>query len=473
MTSDPDLSDLADILAFFPETDSAHRYGWCYQVELTDETLHTVTYARSLAPVPYFKSYQYSKDPDAVDVLHPPTSPRPFKKRGGSQALSPYDFRPSIEIPLEWTNVATIDQTTIQNATWSESVSRQDLLSVGSTGVFNPKLVRIKPDVKLALPVVSPTRELPIDKDPFIAKFAETPSAFQLRVFASARTLAAVVASSRSLQPFHLIFDKRGTDLYVLSRDDESDPATVETNLETITTTTLTVPRDKMQLEFRENTIESTAVNAAFAAFGRDLKEDISLGEPAEAAAVYRQIVIREIEFIIRCPVDAVQAPPVQTERALYVIARTFNDVPTSLRRTNWEKDLTQKRGEILSAEIGANAGKVARWLVIAQLLEAETCMIGYTVRRHPSSRAAHVLLGIEKQSPASLGKIISLFPKRTYGVLHLVFSRMIGVSEGRYAYVRDSKTKVKKTYSIFAMVGKDIDELPQVTDDDAAVAVE
>jgi hypothetical protein len=48
----------------------------------------------------------------------------------------------------------------------------------------------------------------------------------------------------------------------------------------------------------------------------------------------------------------------------------------------------------------------------------------------------------------------------------------MVSVAEARYAYVRDSKTKVKKTSSIFGRIGKGIDVIPQVKDD-AVIPIE
>jgi hypothetical protein len=48
----------------------------------------------------------------------------------------------------------------------------------------------------------------------------------------------------------------------------------------------------------------------------------------------------------------------------------------------------------------------------------------------------------------------------------------MVSVAKGRYAYARDSKTKVKKTSSIFGRIGKGIDEIPQVNDD-AVIPIE
>jgi hypothetical protein len=125
----------------------------------------------------------------------------------------------------------------------------------------------------------------------------------------------------------------------------------------------------------------------------------------------------------------------------LDVVSRTFNDVPCPLRRTDWEKDLAMKRGETLAAEVNVNGAKVARWQVIA-----EACMLGHAVRRQAESRAAHLLLAVDKQSPTQLARITALTPKKTFGVLFLVFSKMIPVGTGRYAYVRDSKTKVKKS---------------------------
>jgi hypothetical protein len=237
--------------------------------------------------------------------------------------------------------------------------------------------------------------------------------------------------------------------------------------------TTMQFQREKMQMEFRANIEEATNINAAFIEFGKDGKNDIQLGpelpeDYGTLAAVYRSIVIENIEFIVRCPVDAVREPPTEGERPKYFICRTFNDVPTQLRRTNWEKELEQKRGATLSGEARANAAKVARWLVITQLLEADACLLGFSVRKTPNSRKSHILLGVERNPPDLLGRVIALLPKTTYGVLLLVFSKMIGLDDGKYAYLRDSKSKLKKTYSIYKMVGgKSLDELSQTNDEE------
>jgi hypothetical protein len=144
--------------------------------------------------------------------------------------------------------------------------------------------------------------------------------------------------------------------------------------------------------------------------------------------------------------------------RPLYLISRTFNDVPTALRRTHWDEELSRKRGEIMSGEIAA---KVARWLAIAQLLEAEARMVGMQF----ASKRAHA-----QHTYCSASR--SRAPPRSQRA-RLVFSKMMGVAEGRYTYVRDAKTKMKKVYSIFAIVGKDIDDLLQVNEDDSEAPIE
>jgi hypothetical protein len=465
--------ELAELLGFFPEQEQdSHPYGWSYPVELPEDVLHSVTYARAIPIGTASRPFPIQKDADAGD--HQSGPPRIIKKKGSSNSVSPYDFHPSCEIPFEWEHISSIEQASLQNAAFKAAPVSRDLGAVGSTGVFNPKYLGIRANFKWPLPAVVAAKELPIDSDPVIGELAQQPSQCALRVFASAKTLAAVVSSSRSLFPFDLVFDKRGNDLFVLTRSSarDVDPAIVETNMETIMTT-MQFQRDKMQIEFRANIEEATNINAAFIQFGKDGKNVVHLGpelpeDYGTLAAVYRSIVIENIEFIVRCPVDAVREPPTEGERPKYLICRTFNDVPTQLRRTNWEKELEQKRGATLSGEARANAAKVARWLVITQLLDADACLLGYSVRKTPNSRKSHILLGVERNPPDSLGRVIALLPKTTYGVLLLVFSKMIGLDDGKYAYLRDSKSKLKKTYSIYKMIGgKSLDELSQANDEE------
>jgi hypothetical protein len=303
-----------------------------------------------------------------------------------------------------------------------------------------------------------------ITEDPHIAEIAQVPTEYDLRVFASSRTLAALVSAPRTAYPFHLFFEKSGTDLYVTTRTDDS-PALIETNLETITTAQQQLPREKLMAEFRENIAEATLVNRQFVEYGKEGKNDIVLGEESTFPAVYRSIVVRNIEFIVRCPIDAIREPPAADERPKYVVCRTFNDVPTILRPYEWD-NLPMKRGATLSAEAHANASKVARWVAMAQLMGADACFLGYTIRKQrTTSKYGHLVIGVEKHTPKGLGDIISLPARAIYGMLNLVFSKMISVPDGVYAFLRDSRTK--RNYGIYNTVGTAIEDASKPKADD------
>lgn len=444
--------DLTAFKKYFPKVEAKEgEVGYVYNADIPEETYHKLTYTINQPQVQYVRTQPIiTKEIDSTtdSVSHPRNTYN--KKKNLSTSSSPYDFRQSCEIPIESKSLATFDSQ-LQNVIYKEAPVCTDLKFVGKSAVFNSKYVGIRSSIKRPMPSTSLEDESPIDEDPVIKEIAQKPSEQKLRVFATAKALAALAVCPRSVYPFDLKFEKTSKDVYVKTRPGNKS-AVLETNLETFMTT-VQVQRDKMTLEFTNNVIETTEVNQSFVKMSTEGQTPIEIGEEVQGINgpfVYRSIIVNEIEFIVRGQIDALKEPTKQGERPSICLCRVFNDIPTTLRKNPWDK-LDTKRGAIFLGEINSNSAKVARWIANAKLIGAETCMIGYAVRKTPLTKDQHLLLGVEKHGTEKIARDISLFNQNLYGILNEIFTRVEDFSDGTYIFVRESKQK--KTYSIYQNV--------------------
>ena len=438
--------DLSPVFKYLPKRDHPEgEVGNFYNTDIPEELYHKLTYSLPPAQQSYQRPFiPINKDVDAISetVTH---QKNVLKKKQASVASSPYDFRQSFEIPFESKPLATFDSQ-LQSKTTKEAPLFNDIKFVGKTAVFNQKLIGIRSSLKHQLPTPQPRSEVPIDEDQVIKEIAATETKYALRVFTTAKALAAIAVCPRSIYPFDLVFNKVGKDIYVKTRPG-NQAAVLETTLETITTT-IQVQRDKMSIEFTNNIIESTNVNNAFIQKSTEGQQPISIGEDSPQPLVYRSMILGDIEFIIRGEVDAIKEPPKENERPQILLCRVFNDIPSILRRNPWE-NLDVKRGAIFLSETNVNSSKVARWVAIAKFIGAQTCMIGYATRKVPSMKNQHVLLGVERHNTDTFAHNISLNNNNLYGILIEIFSRTKDLQSGSYIFLRESRQK--KTYHIYA----------------------
>ena len=437
----------------FPDA-APEKYPEHYKVDIPDDVYGSLTYAKPpTTGTLRLGQVQAQKEVDATTDMpvHGGSRQATRARKGPVSSSSPYEFRQK-ELPASWKPMVTFDQTDMQNAQTKQEIQAEDIRSVGSTGILDMKYVGFKQNVKYPMPVVTPVLEGRIEEDPVIQDLAKEAPQGALRVFASARSLAAIVTATRSAFRFEVEFAKRGNDVYVNPTADDKS-VLYETNLETIQVTKI-VDRERATADFAANTRESTRANAEFISCCKDGKSDQVLGESAQQPYVYRRVIIDDLEFIIRCEVDAVMEPVKEGERPKYAICRVFNDFPSELRTVDWTTELSRRRGAMLTNETNANSSKVGRWSAMASLLDAEALVIGYVIRQNRASQdSPHVFLGSEKHTPVRFGSLIVSLPKRSvYGVMGMVFQRLTGVADGTYVFVRDSKQK--KIFTIFSTAG-------------------
>ena len=440
------MFDIDEIGKYFPANNSPRIKN--YKVNLSSEVVSKITY--SLPPSSTAVQRQILSIPSIKEiedvVIDSQTSTRSYaKKKTQTTPYSPYDFKQSSEIPLERKPIISYD-TQLQTANLKEKPQFKDLKIVGSAAVFNRKFIGIRRTIKHPLSIVTLNDEIPIEEDPNIKEIAKTESEMPLRVFSTVKALAAIAVCQRSVYPFDLHFKKEGKDVYVIVGN--NSPAEVETTLETITTTA-SVQRDRMTLEFLENIPETCKVNESFIQKCVEGQEKIKLGDDSDTPYLYRSIIVGGIEFVIRARIDSLSEEPKEGEPIKPLVCRVFNDIPTQLRVNEWNK-LEDKRGTIFIGETNANSAKVGRWVTIANLIGASKLMIGYAVRKASTIKEPHVLLGVEQHTTEKISRDISLLQGNIYGVLTIIFSRLQTAADGKYLFTRDSKQK--KTYSIYSL---------------------
>ncbi|KAH0793538.1 eukaryotic translation initiation factor 3 subunit D [Histomonas meleagridis] len=435
--------DLSKIFEYLPKQDNASPNF--YKINLPADVTSKLTYSvppsqspinRTNAQLPILKEIE--------DVVETPNTTRQIvKKKVQTVACSPYDFKQSYEIPINRKPIGSYD-TQLQTANLKEIPQIKDIKIIGTTALFNKKLIGIRRSIRYPLPSVSVPDFVPIEEDPIIKEISSTPSEQSLRVFSTAKALASIAVCQRSVFPLDIQFKKKGNDIYVITSN--NSPAIVETTLETITTQ-MSVQKDRMTSDFIENINETCKVNESFIQLSTEGQDPIKLGDESPLPLLYRSIVIGGIEFIIRSRIDALLDAPKPNKPLKLAVCRVFNDIPTPIRKDPW-MNLEDRRGTIFINEVNANSAKVARWVTLSRLIGAEKCMIGYAIRKTSNLKEPHILLGVEQHGVDKFSQEISLTQGNVYGVLTTIFGRLKDSDDGKYLFIRDSKQR--KTYSLY-----------------------
>lgn len=445
---DPEL-DVSEFTKYFASV-NPHNYGWSYTTEISEEVYKTYTYHSIwtfAAPVLTFKLREPS---ERVQETYKTSGSR--KMRGAVVTASPYDFHGQVEPAVEWKLVNTFEGPVLSDAKYDDKIIEEDICFTGKAKIFNTKLLSARPSRKLQLPVVNaPANEEPLLSDPNIQKILEEKPRAAMRVISSAKCLAAISVCNRAVCPFELVFEKKGNDIFVYPRS-ENSPAIQESTIETITVPP-NLRREEVGSDFINSIPESSNIAAQFIAACQGT-EEFKLGENSnlpgdneEKPFVYRRFILRNIEYIVRCEIDCLRDPLKEGERPSMAICRTFNDLPTSLRRTNWAVDLEKQRSSLVLAEVKDNSNMFARWTAIGRLMDCTQIFLGFAERKVKTNPSIHVILAAERQAYGRNAGMISLTEKNMMGMMYLIFSKLIGQGDGIYHFQRDARKKSAKIY--------------------------
>lgn len=445
---DPDI----DVTEFCKAFDgAAHNYGWIYPTEISEELYRSVTYTSIwtfTAPVLNFKLRATTEwNPDQG------LSKQAIKRRTVATA-TPYDFHGLVEPQVDWDLYTTFEASMLNDAAYSDKIFEEDIKFTGKAKVFNSSILSTRPAKKRLLPECSYTEESPVLEDPVFEEIKQQKSKSALRVFTTAKALAAISVVNRSVCPFELVFKKEGNDLFIYTRANES-AAVCENTLETVTIP-VNQRRDDTRDEFLKGLVESCNIASQFvAAANSGDGPTFTLGEDLDHAGdddptrpyVYRRFILKEIEFIIRCEIDCLRDPVKEGERPSLAICRTFNNFPTQLRSTNWDKDLEKARSSLLLAEIKDNCNSFAKWVAIGRLMQCNQIFIAFVERKNPANRNTHVVCAAERQNYSRGASIITLSEQSMMGMIYMVFQKMVSAQDGIYHFQRDPVHRCAKIF--------------------------
>lgn len=494
--SNIDPIDISNIISLLPtpKKESTAESGCFYGNESPEEIYNRIIYTSDPVQITYQKPPTpfVKEEIEAVTELN---SREPQLKNANNRyrqqaTFCPYEFKLSCDLPVVVKPLVSFDSQ-LQNITIpidengdeENSYPKIETIAIiGQPPLFNTKMIGIRSSLKRQLPIYQPSSKSSfaepsqIDEDPFIIDYrTKTEPRQPLRVFSTARALAAICVCQRSVYPFDLIIEKVDNEnIYVKVRK-ENEAATQETSLETIMTTDQ-ISREKVTQEFIQNITETMNATEEFIQKVTEGMETVKLSEKeddeksiekVQPALIYRSIQLKGIEFIVRGQIDSVQEVSQQQlqqynqgkskskQKKLnlnglhhsIVLCRAFVDAPSSLRKSNIWENIEQRRGAIFLGETNANSSKVARWVATAILTGAETCMVGYITRSSLSSSEPHLLLGVERHNIEKFANDISLKKSNMYAILSEVFNSMETAKPATYVFMKDSR--IKKTYCI------------------------
>lgn len=447
-SGDPEL-DVNEFITFFKG--SSHNYGYIYTTEISEDLYRQVTYHSIYsftAPQLTFRLRQTFDDRNYVEPKGPGA------KRRTIATASPYDFHGLVEPNVDWQQIHTIEGAALNDATFNGKITEEDIKFTGRAKVFNSSLLSTRPHKKRALPEANYKEESPILEDPVFKEIAQEKTKANIRVFASAKALAAISVVNRSVCPFELIFKKDGINLWVYQRTEES-PAIFESSFETITIP-VNQRRDDTREEFLRNLVEASNIAAQFqAAANSGDGPTFTLGDDLEHPGddddskpyLYRRLVLDNVEFIIRAEIDCLRDPLQPGERPSIAICRTFNNLPTSLRQVSYATDLEKARSSLLLAEVKDNSNIFAKWVAIGRFMDCQQIFLGFVERKVSTNKQQHVLLASERQAYGRGASIITLPEASMMGQIYQVFQKMIASDDGIYHFQRDSTHRVVKIF--------------------------
>jgi len=426
--------DVSQFETLFPNM-GKRNYGWVYKLDIPDEVYKTHTYIRS-AP-------QMSRQIHVVQNESSIVRTNNTKVRKSQPAASPFDFRLTLDPQPMWEMISSVDTSSLEFSVFKSKIEEEDIKFVGTPSVIPSSIINIKPSKCKEMPTVERIYPENIMEDPEILSIISKPTTHKLRIIATARTLAAISSCNRSVCPFDISFKKVGNDLYVLPCEPYS--TSVGETINETSMVTEVVRRDDMAAEFLKNIPESTLAAEEF----RQLIQSESSVENAQKSVLYRRIVFNDLEFIIRCDVDALHTPVTNNDRPDIAVCRTFCAVPTVIKPCNWNTRLEKEieKSKVLTEEIKDNGALYAKWLAITRLTNASSMVIGYARRKVSNTDSKHVLVGVSRQSFATGSKNVNFSDQYIFSVLNTVFSSFFSQENGVYTFIRDPKRRNYRIY--------------------------
>jgi translation initiation factor 3 subunit D len=285
--------------------------------------------------------------------------------------------------------------------------------------------------------------------DPIIAQLAEKQSA---QIFATDAILAVLMCTTRSVNSWDIILERRGNQLFLDKRDsgpfdyvtvhenaydppaDSDDPNNVNSasslSLEAtyITRNFSSQVVDEKSKRYTPNPNPFYSEDETFpvaSCLYRYRKFDLSVGEDDN------------MDLIVRTEVDAYQG---KKDSLLTVKALNEFDPRASGggKALDWRKNLDTQKGAIVASEMKNNSAKLARWAIQSYLAGADNMKMGYISRASPRDTTHHVIVGVQNYKPKDFAAQMNVSLNNGWGIVRTIADLVLKQPEGKYVLVKD-----------------------------------
>jgi translation initiation factor 3 subunit D len=224
--------------------------------------------------------------------------------------------------------------------------------------------------------------------DPIIAQLAQKDAA---QVFATDAILAVLMCTTRSVNSWDIILERRGNQLFLDKRDsgpfdyvtvheNASDPPADSddpTNVNSASSLSL-------EATYITRNFSSQAIDPKSKPYTPSPNPFYSEDEPAPVASClyrYRKFDLSigeedKLDLVVRTEVDAYQG-----KKSSLVTVKALNEFDPRAsgggKALDWRKYLDTQKGAIVASEMKNNSAKLARWAVQSVLAGAETMKMG------------------------------------------------------------------------------------------------
>ncbi|KAL5035242.1 hypothetical protein RTP6_002964 [Batrachochytrium dendrobatidis] len=387
---------------------------------------------------------------------------------------------PSVKVDPNWDVVEELDFARISKL-YYQCDPPVDIAVYGSVQYIDKAYERISSKNEKPLLVTKKTHHnVTAFDDPVLQNLAKSADGYT--IITTSSVLAALMASTRSINSFDIIVTKKKNIVYL----DKRDGGVLD--LPTVNENASDAPMDGPDKATNINSPLALAHEAGdiVRSYSQQVLREaervtftnpspFSHGEPAEAlvsaAYRYRQWQLGEMKLIARTQIDAAVHQPgagLDTEPpsgvafssasesdTLYATIRSLNEfdprAPGAGGAPSWRQKLDSQRGAVVATELKNNANKLCRWTIESLLASADQIRLGFVSRSNPRDRKRHGILGSMVYKPDDLATHIHLNVGAGWGLVKAFGDLCEGLDDGKYLLMRDPNKPVLKLYKVLS----------------------
>eukprot|EP01107_Rhizomastix_libera_P002640 TRINITY_DN1457_c0_g1_i1.p1 TRINITY_DN1457_c0_g1~~TRINITY_DN1457_c0_g1_i1.p1 ORF type:complete len:532 (+),score=161.34 TRINITY_DN1457_c0_g1_i1:1-1596(+) len=352
---------------------------------------------------------------------------------------------PSIKIEPTWETVFQYEFPALTKVVGEIPTTVEDLKTVGCLYPVDTSLERLS--YKMPKNLTEAARQynrLNVCDDPIMKELASNDEG---DIFVTDDVLAALMCTTRSINPWDIVATKKGDQIFLDAKLGEGKPLKLSVN-----ENSLTPPEDSdssttiggVQTNINPfNTAsalsnEAELINSRFAQQSIYSKSEEKLAfEPCESLGLkegisiahrYRRWNLGDLRIVVRSQIDGI------TKGNNFVNIHALNEYDSKI--SEWKQKLENQSGLTIANEMRNNSNKMGRWGLQATLAGAKDILIGFVTRRSGNTQHSVVCGKFLKTSDAIAQMNISL--KNAWGIASLIFKPILAAGDGVFHFVKN-----------------------------------